>query len=336
MPTEQKHVFIIAEAGVNHNGDYATALKLVDAAKAAGADAIKFQTFRAEKMVSKNAQKADYQKRNTHNDDSQLSMLKKLELSFAEFTSLKQYCDEKGILFLSTPFDFDSIAFLNEMQLPVFKIPSGEITNLPYLMAVAETHRDVILSTGMAEMEEIEAALHALRQYGAGQISLLHCTTEYPTPMQEVNLNAIRTLKQKFGLPVGYSDHTSGIEVAIAATAIGATILEKHFTLDKTMEGPDHKASLEPGELAAMVRAVRNIEAAMGDGEKKPTPSEQKNKAIARKSIVAARDIAKGELFSEENLTVKRPGNGISPMQWFSVIGTRACRDFREDERIEL
>lgn len=329
-------VFIIAEAGVNHNGDYATALKMVDAAKAAGADAIKFQTFRSEQLVSKNAQKADYQKRNTHSSDSQLEMLRKLELGFEEFTALKQYCDGQGILFLSTPFDFDSIEFLNQLDLPLFKIPSGEITNLPYLMAVARTHRDVILSTGMADMAEIQAALHVLQQYGARRISLLHCTTEYPTPMEEVNLNAIGSLKQQFGLPVGYSDHTAGIEVAIAAAAIGAVIIEKHFTLDKTMDGPDHKASLEPSELTALVRAVRNIEAAMGDGVKQPTPSEIKNKSVARKSIVAARDIQEGELFSEKNLTVKRPGNGISPMKWFDVIGTPARRAFQEDELIEL
>ena len=336
MNTGQNHVFIIAEAGVNHNGDYNTALKMIDAAKAAGADAIKFQTFRSEKLVSRNAQKAEYQKRNTHNDDSQLDMLKKLELSFREFSMLKDYCDEQGILFLSTPFDFDSIDFLNQMELPLFKIPSGEITNLPYLMAIARTRRDIILSTGMADIPEIDAALQVLQKYGAGQISLLHCTTEYPAPMREVNLNAIQTLKHQFGLPVGYSDHTAGIEVSIAAAAVGAVILEKHFTLDKTMDGPDHKASLEPAELSALVHAVRNIEAAMGAGSKKPTPSEIKNKEIARKSIVAARDIQKGELFTEDNLTVKRPGNGISPMKWFDVIGTAAPRAFREDELIEL
>ncbi len=336
MTFSDKHIFIIAEAGVNHNGSMETARRMIDAACEAGVDAIKFQTFRSEKLVSRTAQKADYQKRNTHSDDSQLSMLKKLELRFDQFAELKRYCDEKGVLFLSTPFDFDSIAFLDTLALPVFKIPSGEITNLPYLQAVAETHRDVILSTGMAELAEVEAALSALRRYGAGDIALLHCTTEYPTPMREVNLRAMETLRKAFSLPVGYSDHTAGIEVSVAAAALGACILEKHFTLDRNMEGPDHKASLEPDELAALVRSVRNVEAALGDGDKKPTPSEARNRPVARKSIVAACDIRAGETFTAENLTVKRPGSGISPMRWYEVLGQTAPRDFAADELIEL
>lgn len=336
MTFSDKHIFIIAEAGVNHNGSMETARQMIDAACQAGVDAIKFQTFRSEKLVSRTAQKADYQKRNTQNDDSQLSMLKKLELRFDQFAELKRYCDEKGILFLSTPFDFDSIAFLDGLALPVFKIPSGEITNLPYLQAVAETHRDVILSTGMAELAEVEAALSALRRYGAGDVALLHCTTEYPTPMREVNLRAMETLRKAFALPVGYSDHTAGIEVSVAAAALGACILEKHFTLDRNVEGPDHKASLEPDELAALVRSVRNVEAALGDGDKKPTPSEARNRPVARKSIVAACDIRAGETFTTENLTVKRPGSGISPMRWYEVLGQTAPRDFAADELIEL
>ena len=328
-------VYIIAEAGVNHNGSFETACRLVDAAKDAGVDCIKFQTFKSENLVSQGAQKADYQKTTT-GDGSQVDMLKKLELSFDDFLRLKDYCDERGICFLSTPFDFESIDFLTTIDMPFWKIPSGEITNYPYLVALARTARPVVMSTGMCEMAEIEAALRVLRDNGTTDITLLHCNTEYPTPYQDVNLLAMKTLRDAFGVEVGYSDHTQGIEVPIAAVAIGATVIEKHFTLDRTMEGPDHKASLEPNELAAMVSAIRHIEAALGDGNKTPSPSEKKNIAIARKSIVAKRHIKAGELLTADNITVKRPGSGISPMRWPEVLGTRAKRDFDEDELIEL
>ena len=328
-------VYIIAEAGVNHNGSFDIACRLVDAAREAGADCIKFQTFKSDKLVSKNAGKAEYQK-STTGDGSQQDMLRKLELSYADFIKLKEYCDEKGITFLSTPFDFESIDFLNSIDMPFWKIPSGEVTNLPYLIAVARTGRPVIMSTGMCEMSEIEDSLKALRDNGCNDIRLLHCSTEYPTPYEDVNLNAMQTMREAFGLEVGYSDHTKGIEVPVAAVALGASIIEKHFTLDRNMEGPDHKASLEPDELAAMVKAIRNIEKAKGSGEKKPSPSEIKNIAVARKSIVAKTAIRAGEEFTENNITVKRPGSGISPMKWFEVIGRKAVRDFEEDELIEI
>ncbi len=328
-------VFIIAEAGVNHNGSIELALKLVDAAKEAGADCIKFQTFKSEKLVSRNAQKAAYQKAAT-GDSSQQEMLKKLELSYDAFMQLKDYCDSKGICFLSTPFDPDSIDFLNTIDMPFWKIPSGEVTNLPYLTALAKTGKPVVMSTGMCSMEEIAAAIRVLRENGAKEIRLLHCNTEYPTPFEDVNLRAMETMRNAFGLEVGYSDHTRGIEVPIAAVAMGAAIIEKHFTLDRNMEGPDHKASLEPDELKTMVSSIRHIEKALGTGEKTPSPSERKNMAVARKSIVAATDIRKGEILTETNLTVKRPGSGISPMRWWEVLGTAAKRDFREDEQIEL
>ncbi len=328
-------VFIIAEAGVNHNGSIELALKLVDAAKEAGADCIKFQTFKSEKLVSRNAQKAAYQKAAT-GDSSQQEMLKKLELSYDAFMQLKDYCDSKGICFLSTPFDPDSIDFLNTIDMPFWKIPSGEVTNLPYLTALAKTGKPVVMSTGMCSMEEIAAAIRVLRENGAKEIRLLHCNTEYPTPFEDVNLRAMETMRNAFGLEVGYSDHTRGIEVPIAAVAMGAAIIEKHFTLDRNMEGPDHKASLEPDELKTMVSSIRHIEKALGTGEKTPSPSERKNMAVARKSIVAATDIRKGEILTETNLTVKRPGSGISPMRWLEVLGTAAKRDFREDEQIEL
>ena len=329
-------VFIIAEAGVNHNGSFNIAKELVDTAKTAGVDAIKFQTFKAQNLVSKNADKANYQKANTGNSDKQIDMLKKLELSFEEFSSLKKYCDHLGIMFLSTPFDLESLEFLSTLDIPLFKIPSGEITNLPYLIKIAQTKKDVILSTGMCEIEEIREAIEVLKKYGTENISLLHCTTEYPTPFDEVNLNAMLTLKQTFNLNIGYSDHTQGIEVPVAAVAMGATIIEKHFTLDKNMDGPDHKASLNPQELMDMVSAIRNIEMAMGNGKKKPTKSEINNKKIARKSIVAVRNIKIGEVFTEDNITIKRPGDGISPMKWFDVLGKSASRDFQEDELIEI
>lgn len=328
-------VYIIAEAGVNHNGSLELAFRMVDAAKKAGADCIKFQTFKSEKLVSHNAQKADYQK-NTTGDGSQMDMLKKLELSYDEFLKLKTYCDKMDICFLSTPFDFESIEFLNSVDMPFWKIPSGEVTNLPYLVALARTGKPVVMSTGMCDMEEIEAAIKVLRDNGTKEIKLLHCNTEYPTPFEDVNLRAMQTMRDQFEVEVGYSDHTSGIEVPIAAVALGATVIEKHFTLDRNMEGPDHKASLEPDELAAMVASIRNIEKALGSVDKTPSSSEIKNKAVARKSIVAKSDIKAGEKFTEENITVKRPGTGISPMRWYDILGNSAIRDFHEDELIEI
>jgi N,N'-diacetyllegionaminate synthase len=329
-------VYIIAEAGVNHNGSLELAKRMVDIAKEAGADCIKFQTFVSANLVSRDAVKAEYQKLNTEGSESQLEMLKRLELTFNDFIILNEYCKQKCIDFLSTPFDFESIDFLNSIGIKSWKIPSGDITNLPYLIKLAKTGKPVILSTGMSTMEEIKAAICVLKNYGADEITVLHCTTEYPTPFQDVNLKAMNSIKAEFSIPVGYSDHTKGIEVAIAAAAFGAAIIEKHFTLDKNMDGPDHKASLEPHELKAMIDAIRNIENAIGSGEKKPADSEKKNMAIARKSIIAKKSIKKGEIFTEENLTVKRPGNGISPMKWLEVIGQTAIRNFEEDELVEL
>ena len=330
----RKRVFVIAEAGDNHNGDYELALRLVDKAVEAGADCVKFQTFVTENVISKFAEKAEYQKKNTNKMESQFDMVKKLELTFEQFRGIQKYCSEQNILFLSTPFDLDSINFLREIDIPFWKIPSGEITNLPYLEKIGQSGKDVILSTGMSTIEEIQAALSVLKKNGAGEITLLHCNTEYPTPFCDVNLRAMKTLKDIFGLPVGYSDHTTGIEVPIAAVAMGAIVIEKHFTLDKNMEGPDHKASLEPEELKQMVASIRNIEKAFGSGVKLPSPSEQKNIVIARKSIVAKKDIVKGEILTENNLCVKRPGNGISPMRWYEMVGKTALRDFKEDEMI--
>lgn len=331
-------VFIIAEAGVNHNGSVDIAKKMIDVAAVAGVDAVKFQTFKAEKVISRYAPKAEYQKATTGEADSQMEMVKALELDYNQHVDLLNYCREKGIPFLSTPFDLESIDLLNSLGLETFKIPSGEITNLPYLRKVGKLQKSIILSTGMAEMEEIEDALTEL--VGAGtakeKITVLHCNTEYPTPYEDVNLLAMHSIKKAFGVNVGYSDHTLGIEVPIAAVALGAKVIEKHFTLDKTMSGPDHKASLEPEELSTMVRAIRNIEKALGDGIKRPSKSEIKNKPIARKSIVAAMEIKCGEPFNEENITAKRPGTGISPMEWDKVIGKKAIRDFREDELIEI
>jgi N,N'-diacetyllegionaminate synthase len=332
-----KSTSIIAEAGVNHNGSLELAKKMIDAAVAAGADAVKFQTFKAERVVSRYAPKAEYQKKTTTADESQLEMVKKLELDEVAHEELLAYCRSWNIQFLSTPFDLESIDLLNKLELEIFKIPSGEITNLLYLRKIGALKKEIILSTGMANLGEIEAALDVLT--GAGtklkDITFLHCNTEYPSPMQDVNLKAIQTIKSAFpGIDVGYSDHTEGIEVSIAAVAMGATIIEKHFTLDKNMEGPDHKASLEPDELTAMVKAIRNIEKALGSGIKKPSPSELKNKPIARKSIVAAKNIQKGESFTKENLTAKRPGTGISPMLWDEIIGQRAGKDYQQDELI--
>ncbi|MBE5946743.1 MAG: N-acetylneuraminate synthase [Lachnospiraceae bacterium] len=328
-------VLIIAEAGVNHNGNIEIAKKLAQVAKECGADVVKFQTAKLDSLVSKCAPMADYQKQNIGQEKSQKDMLEKLLLSYDEFVELAKFCEEIDIKFLSTPFDIDSIRFLDSMQ-DIWKIPSGEITNYPYLKEIANTGKKVYLSTGMSNIQEVESAFELLKASGTKDITLLHCTTEYPAPMEEVNLNVLTTLKERFDCAVGYSDHTKGIEVVVAAVVLGATVVEKHFTLDKNMEGPDHKASLEPHELKYMVECIRNIEIAMGDGEKKPTKSELKNKTVARKSIVAKSNILKGEVLSEDNLTTKRPGNGISPMRWNEIIGTVANRDYEEDELIEI
>lgn len=335
------HTLIIAEAGVNHNGSIDIARQMVDKAVEAGVDIIKFQTFKSEKLVSKSARQAEYQKKNigTKSDDSQLSMLKKLELSEQDHVELMAYCKQKGIKFFSTAFDMDSIDYLHSLNMGLWKIPSGEITNYPYIKKIAQYGEPVILSTGMCEMDDISAAVSVLLKYGVKreQITILHCNTEYPTPYEDVNLRAMNTIKDEFNVNVGYSDHTKGIEVPIAAVALGASVIEKHFTLDRNMEGPDHKASLEPDELKAMVSAIRNIEKAVGgDGTKHVSESERKNITIARKSIIAARDIKKGELLTEENMTVKRPGTGISPMCWEEVIGTKAIRNFAEEDLIEI
>ena len=332
-------VLIIAEAGVNHNGSLQIAKQLVDKAVEAGADIIKFQTFKSEKLVSKDARKAEYQQRNIgKRDESQLAMLKKLELSVEAHHELMDYCKERNIRFWSTAFDMESIDFLHSLNMGLWKIPSGEITNYPYLKKIASFHEEVILSTGMCELSDIEAALNVLIDEGVKkeQITVLHCNTEYPTPYQDVNLKAMLEIGEKFGVKIGYSDHTQGIEVPIATVALGASVIEKHFTLDKTMEGPDHKASLEPVELKAMVSAIRHIELALGSGHKTISESERKNIEIARKSIVAACHIKEGEVLTEKNLTVKRPGNGINPMRWNEVVGTIAVRDFEEEEMIVL
>lgn len=328
-------LLVIAEAGVNHNGSMDNAIKLIDAAQWAGADIIKFQTFCSEELVSRFAQKAEYQKKRTDNEN-QLQMLKKLEFSKEQFKELKNYCIGKNIKFLSTPFDEKSLGVLEELNMELYKIPSGEITNLPFLIKIARLKKPVILSTGMSRLEEIQEAVNALKQNGAGEISILHCTTEYPTPYEDVNLLAMNTLKKQFGLKVGYSDHTMGIEIPVAAVALGAQIIEKHFTLDRNMEGPDHKASLVPDELKKMVDSIRNVEKALGDGIKIPSKSEIKNIPIARKSIVAKTKISAGDIFTQENITVKRPGNGVSPMQWFEVLGKTAKQNFEEDELIKL
>ncbi|WP_343353540.1 N-acetylneuraminate synthase [Helicobacter mastomyrinus] len=332
-------VTIIAEAGVNHNGDMALAKQLIDVAAEAGADIVKFQTAKAENVVSRFAQKAEYQIENTGNaEQSQLEMIQKLVLDDSAWQPLMEYCDKKGITFLSTPFDIKSIDLLHKFGLQTFKIPSGEITNLPYLRRIGALNKKVILSTGMANLGEIESAIDVLTQCGTKRenITLLQCNTEYPTPFCDVNLKAMNTLHNAFHLPVGYSDHTPGISIPLAAVGMGATIIEKHFTLDKNMEGPDHKASLEPHELKAMVQGIREIELALGDGIKRTSPSEAKNKPIARKSIVANCAIKKGEILSEVNLYAKRPAGGISPMEWDNVVGKKAIRDFAPDEMIEL
>ena len=316
-----KKVLIIAEAGVNHNGDINLAKKLIEQAAKAGADVVKFQTFKANSCVSVSAKKAKYQLETTAKEESQLEMIKKLELSYESHFELMKHCKKHGIAFLSTPFDLESVEFLRGLDLPYFKIPSGEITNLPYLKAVAKCKKKVLLSTGMANLGEIEAALEILRKNGTRNITLLHCNTEYPTPFEDVNLNALKTLKEAFKLEVGYSDHTEGIVASLGAVALGAVVIEKHFTLDKTMEGPDHRASLEFEELKALCKGIRELEKALGSGIKKASKSEAKNKIIARKSLVAKREIQKGEKFSEQNLTTKRPGSGISAMRYEEYLG---------------
>lgn len=334
------HVLVIAEAGVNHNGELEMAKRLVDVAAEAGADLVKFQTFKADKIASEAAKKARYQVCNEDGTEanSQLEMLKRLELSEADHAMLIDHCATRGIGFFSTGFDLDSLDFLNRLGFDQFKIPSGEITNLPYLRRLAGFGRDLIMSTGMASMGDIEAAIEAIEAAGLprSRITVLHCTTEYPAPFEEVNLRAMNTIGQAFGVRVGYSDHTQGIEVSLAAVALGATVIEKHFTLDRTLPGPDHAASLEPDELTALVRGIRRIEKGLGRSEKCRTAAEAGNAAVARKSIVASRAIAAGELFSEGNLTAKRPGTGMSPMRWDEVIGRVAPRDFAADEEIHL
>ena len=329
-------VFIIAEAGVNHNGSVKLAKELIDVAVKAGADAVKFQTFKAETLVSQNAKKAKYQEETTSKNESQFKMLKKLELDVDTHKELITYCKEKKIMFLSTPFDLDSIDLLNELGLSIFKIASGEITNLPYLRKIGSLNKKVVLSTGMSTLDEVGDALNILIKAGTfkDNITILHANTQYPTPMSDVNLNAMLTIRDTLGVEVGYSDHTLGIEVDIAAVAMGASIIEKHFTLDNKMEGPDHKASLEPLSLIQMVKAIRNIELSLGNSEKKPSPSERENISIARKSIVASCEINKGEVFTGDNLTTKRPANGISPMKWDEVIGTIASKKYSRDDLI--
>ena len=331
-----KRTFIIAEAGVNHNGSLELAYKLIDAAKESGVDAVKFQSFKTGSLVSKNAIKAEYQQKTTKADELQYKMIKKLELCLADHHSLINYCKRKKIEFLSSPFDLESIDLLVKLGLGTIKIPSGEITNLPYLRKIGKMHKTIILSTGMADLNEISDAINVLTENGTEKekITVLHCNTAYPTPFEDVNLNAMLTIQTALNVKVGYSDHTNGIEIPVAAVALGAEIIEKHFTLDKNMEGPDHKASLEPDELKQMVNAIRNIEKAMGNGVKRPSSSEEKNKSISRKSLVAARPIKKGERFSADNVTTKRPGTGISPMRWDEVVGRVAQINYKEDDMI--
>lgn len=328
-------VYIIAEAGVNHNGDVELAKQMVLKAKEVGADAIKFQTFITENLVTKYAEKAQYQKTDLDIVQTQYQMLKRVELTYENFRELKILCESINIDFLSTPFDLESIDLLESLGIARYKISSGDITNYPYLVYLAKKHKPVILSTGMSTLKEVEEAVRILEKYGSSNIILLHCNTQYPTPVEDVNLNVIKTLKEKFQRQVGYSDHTIGIEVPIAAVAMGAQVIEKHFTMDRTMEGPDHKASIEPEKFLEMVRAIRNVELAIGDGIKRPTASEISNIVASRKSIVASRKIKKGEIFCENNISTKRPGNGISPMRWMEIIGKNCNRDFEKDEMIE-
>lgn len=336
---EKQPVTIIAEAGVNHCGSLDMALRLVDAAAEAGADYVKFQTFKAEALVSASAPLARYQSGNLGGEaDTQLRMLRALQLSEADHRAIIEHCRLRGVKFLSTAFDLDSVEFLSGLSMDFWKIPSGEITNYPYLRAIARHGGRVVMSTGMSTIEEIASAVDVLTANGIDRrdITLMHCNTQYPTPMADVNLSAMNEMRGRLGLEVGYSDHTPGIEVPVAAVALGATVIEKHFTLDKSLPGPDHKASLDPAELKAMVTAIRNIEKAIGDGRKCVTASESENKSVARKSIVAARSIKKGELLTDDNLTAKRPGTGLSPMLWPSVVGTVAVADFAPDEQIRL
>jgi N-acetylneuraminate synthase len=361
MQSDDKRVYVIAEAGVNHNGSLEMAFKLIDAAAAAGADAVKFQTFRAEKMVTASADKAEYQKRLTSDYESQFAMLKRLELSQESHHLLIRHCQEVGIEFLSSAFDRESLGFLvNELEQQTLKLPSGEITNAPLLLEYARSGRNLIVSTGMATLEEVKFALGVIAFGLSGEdsvtpsamafsdaynspenrsllkqkVSLLHCTTEYPAPPTDINLSAMQTMRDAFDVRVGYSDHSEGFAIPIAAVALGARIIEKHFTLDRTLDGPDHKASLELQELTQMVRSIRTVEAALGDGEKKPMASELANIKVARKSLVAAQDIARGEVFGENNLTIKRPGTGISPARYWAMLGKRSPRDYRKDEVI--
>lgn len=328
--------FIIAEAGVNHNGDMEIAKQLIDIAAEAGVDAIKFQTFKAENLASKDAAKAAYQMENTDVSESQFEMLKKLELSYEMHLELMQHCKEKKIEFLSTPFDIESLEVLMNLGISLIKIPSGEITNLPFLRAISKYNCPIILSTGMSDLEEIKEAIQVLKSNGNESISVLHCNTQYPTPFIDVNLNVLQTLKEELKLSIGYSDHTEGIEIPIAAVAMGAEIIEKHFTLSHELDGPDHKASLEPSELRAMVLGIRNIEKALGSNIKAVSDSEKNNVNVARKSIVAKKAIIKGELFTEENITTKRPGTGINPMKWDEVIGQIATKNYEMDEQIKF
>ncbi|AZR73886.1 N-acetylneuraminate synthase [Anoxybacter fermentans] len=330
--TDLSSVFIIAEAGVNHNGDINIAKKLIDVAAEAGVDAIKFQTFKTEKLVSQGAPKADYQLKTTKKSESQYQMIKKLELDKTSHVELMNYCKEKKIMFLSSPFDFESCDLLDELDIPFFKVPSGEITNLPFLKYIAEKQKPIILSTGMANIAEIYEALETIYSTGNRDVVVLHCVTEYPAPIEEVNLSAMLTIRDAFKVPVGYSDHTLGLEIPIAAVALGAKVIEKHFTLDKSMEGPDHKASLEPDELKLLVQSIRNVEKALGDGIKRPAKSEIKNLPVARKSIVAARDIKKGQVLSRDLLEIKRPGDGIEPKFIDKILGFKVNRYIRRDE----
>lgn len=326
--------YIIAEAGVNHNGHIHLAKKMIDYASSIGVDCIKFQTFKASKLVSKKAEKAEYQKKHT-DDKSQLDMLKELELKYEDFIELKAYTESKGLDFCSTSFDEESTSFLSTLDMKFWKIPSGEITNIPYIIEIAKMNKPIVMSTGMCSLDEIDFVVNEIRKYNSQKLVLLHCNTEYPTPYEDVNLNAMITLREKYQVEVGYSDHTQGIEVPIAAVALGASVIEKHFTLDKEMEGPDHKASLNPIELSMMVSSIRNIEKALGSSEKKISNSESKNINIARKSIVAKKNIKKGDVFTEDNLTVKRPGSGITPTKWYNLLGKTSHSDYLEDELID-
>lgn len=329
-------VFIIAEAGVNHNGSIEIARKLIDEGARCGVDAVKFQSFKAKNLVTKAAKQAEYQKNNMGKEVSQYEMLKSLELSYEDHIELINYSKEKGVMFLSSPFDLESIDMLDSLGIEIFKVPSGEIENVPYLRKIGKTGKKVILSTGMSNLSDIEFALEILKESGTKDITVLHCNTDYPTIMEEVNLKAMNTIEKAFSVKIGYSDHTKGIEIPIAAVALGAKVIEKHFTLDRNMEGPDHKASLEPNELKMMVDSIRNVETALGNGIKTLTESEKKNIKVARKSIICSSDIKKGDIFTENNLTIKRPGTGLSPKMWDRIIGKKAQRDYYIDEMVEL